>query len=142
MATYKALPGKAQMTLPMDLTTEETDSTEGVNHQRHEKHEVEFALPAAFDLESLQSAEGRKALIAPWLATWLEQLGSSAFSVQEFMEAAQQRIQELAEDDLQDWGVPEYEELKRQLFAALAEGRLHQDYDEANNRIQLKTATS
>jgi type I restriction enzyme S subunit len=96
-----------------------------------------FELPAPEELALLQTAEGRKSLLGDWLNSWLAQLGDAPFIVQNFMEAARQRLWELVEDDAPDWGAAEYDQLKAWLFAALEQGRLIQGYDDANNRVQI-----
>lgn len=137
--SQKAFKGELDLSRVV-LTTEDTESTEEINHERHEKHEMEkdtVELPAPSDLESVKSAEGRKALIDTWLTAWLEQLGDAPFVAQAFMDAARQRLWELAEDEAPDWGVAEYDELKAWMFEALEQGRLIQGYDDANNRVQI-----
>lgn len=96
-----------------------------------------FELPAPEELAVLQTAEGRKALLGEWLNARLEHLGGAPFAAQAFMDAARQRLWELAEDEAPDWGVAEYDELKSWVFEALEQGRLIQGYDDANNRVQI-----
>lgn len=118
---------------------------EGPDIAEEEKTDVEesikplVGLPAPKDLAVLQTAEGRKFLLGEWLNAWLEQLGDAPFIAQEFMEAARQRLWELAEDEAPDWGMDEYDELKDWVFAALEQGHLSQEYDDANNRVQVIT---
>lgn len=144
--SQKAFKGEldlSRVVLPDEATTEDTESTEAINHETHEKHEMEkeaFELPAPVDLGSVKSAEGRKTLIDTWLNAWLAQLGDAPFSAQAFMDAARQRLWELAEDEAPDWGAAEYDELKTQVFEALEQGRLIQGYDDANNRVQITAA--
>lgn len=119
--------------------------TDGPGIAEEEKTDVEekqpmeslFELPAPAELAVLQTAEGRKSLLGDWLNAWLEQLGDAPFAAQAFMEAARQRLWELAEDDVPDWGVSEYDQLKAWVFEALEQGRLAQGYDYANNRVQI-----
>jgi type I restriction enzyme S subunit len=135
--SQKAFRGELDLSrvpLPVAVTPEEDD---------HEKHETEkggnaVELPAPLDLALLQSAEGRKELLGQWLDAWLGQLGDSPFAAQSFMEAARQRLWELAEDEAPDWGVAEYDELKARIFEALEQGRLVQSLDSANNRVEIK----
>lgn len=96
-----------------------------------------FELPAPEELAVLQTAEGRKSLLGEWLNAWLGQLGDAPFAAQAFMDAARQRLWELAEDDAPDWGVAEYDQLKAWVFEAREQGRLTQGYDDANNRVQI-----
>ncbi len=75
-----------------------------------------------------------------WLTAWLEHLGGAPFTAQAFMDAARQRLWELAEDDAPEWGAAEYDELKGWVFEALEQGRLTQRYNDANNRVQITAA--
>lgn len=97
-------------------------------------------LPDPDDLKILGSTEGRKALIGQWLEVYLEQLGSSSFSAENFMETAQQKLWELAENEAPAWGTAEYEQLKTWVFRALESGRLTQSYDEDGKLVQIKSA--
>jgi type I restriction enzyme S subunit len=99
-----------------------------------------FELPAPEALAVWHTAEGRKSLLSEWLNGWLAHLGGEPFAAQAFMDAARQRLWALVEDEAPEWGVAEYDELKAWVFEALAQGRLIQGYDDANNRVQLKTA--
>jgi type I restriction enzyme S subunit len=99
-----------------------------------------FELPAPEELAVLHTAEGRKSLLGEWLNAWLGHLGETPFTAQAFMEAARQRLWELAEDEAPDWGVAEYDELKSWVFEALEQGRLIQGYVDANNRVQITVA--
>ena len=96
--------------------------------------EPSFKLPEPTNLTVLQSLEGRRVLLEQWLNAWLEHLGESAFSAQSFMDAAQQRLWELVEDELPEWGVDEYNELKSWVFAQIESGKLKQ----TRNIIRIK----
>ena len=121
---------------------------EGPEIAGEEKVEIEekqpmeplFKLHAPEELAVLQTSEGRKSLLGEWLTAWLEHLGGAPFAAQKFMDAARQRLWELAEDEAPDWGVAEYDELKNWVFKALEQGRLTQGYDDANNRVQITVA--
>jgi type I restriction enzyme S subunit len=89
-------------------------------------------------LAALESAEARVALITQWLESYRGQLGSTPFSAQHFMAAAQTRLAELHPDNDFELGVTDYEHIKVWVFEALAAGRLAQAFDDAGNRIELK----
>ncbi|MDO8465640.1 MAG: restriction endonuclease subunit S [Gallionella sp.] len=89
-------------------------------------------------LDALESAEAREALIAQWLEAYRGQLGSTPFSVQPFMAAAQTRLAVLHPDNDFELGANDYEHIKTWLFAALESGRLMQTYDDTSNRIATK----
>lgn len=136
--SQKAFKGEldlSRVVLPAEgpeIAEEETTDVE-------EKQPMEplFELPAPAELAVLQTAKGRKSLLGEWLNAWLEHLGGAPFAAQAFMDAARQRLWELAEDEAPDWGVAEYDELKSWVFEALEQGRLIQGYDDANNRVQI-----
>lgn len=88
--------------------------------------------------EALQNAESRAVLITLWLDAYRGQLGSTPFSVQHFMAAAQARIAELHPDNDFGLGACDYEHIKIKVFEALFAGTLTQTFDDAGNRIQLK----
>ncbi len=139
--SQKAFKGEldlSRVALPAEgpeIAEEETTDIE-------EKHPMEplFELPAPAELALLQTAEGRKSPLGEWLNAWMKQLGDAPFAAQAFMDAARQRLWELAEDEAPDWGAAEYDELKAQVFEALEQGRLIQGYDDANNRVQITGA--
>jgi len=109
-----------------------------------------FELPAPEELIVLQTVEGRKSLLGDWLNSWLEQLGNAPFAAQIFMDAARQRLWELAEDDAPDWGVVEYDELKDWVFKKIASGKIKQirniicinEKKQFGNQVILRTRKS
>lgn len=90
-------------------------------------------------LDALENAEARASLIAQWLEAFRGQLGSTPFSVQQFMTAAQTRLAELHPDSDFELGANDYEHIKAWVFEALAAGTLTQALDEKHNRITLKS---
>jgi type I restriction enzyme S subunit len=89
-------------------------------------------------LAALESTEAREGVIAQWLEAYRGQLGSTPFSVQHFITAAQTRLAELHPDNDFELGANDYEHIKTWVFKALAAGRLMQAFDDAGNRIELK----
>lgn len=89
-------------------------------------------------LDALENVEAREALIKQWLDAYLGQLGSTPFSIQNFMAAAQIRLAELHPDNDFELGANDYEHIKTWVFDALAAGKLTQAFDDVSNRIQLK----
>ena len=139
--SQKAFKGELDLSR-VPLPTEGPEIAEEAKSDTDDKQPMEplFELPEPKELAVLlQSAEGRKVLLGQWLTSWLEQLGNSPFEAQSFMEAARQWLWGSAEDAAPDWGVAEYDELKAWVFEALAQGRLTQGYEDANNRVQVKT---
>lgn len=89
-------------------------------------------------LAALENFDARKNLLAQWLESYRGQLGSTPFSVQQFMAAAQIRLAELHPDNDFELGTTDYEHIKVWVFEALVAGRLEQAFDDAGNRIELK----
>lgn len=89
-------------------------------------------------LAALESVEARKNLLAQWLEAYRSQLGTTPFSVQHFMAAAQTRLAELHPDNDFELGANDYEHIKAWVFDALSAGTLMQAFDDAGNRIELK----
>ena len=136
--SQKAFKGELDLSrVPLPAEGLEIADEEATDIEEQQPMEPLLELPAPEDLAVLQTAEGRTLLLEKWLNAWLEQLGDAPFSAQAFMDAARQRVSELAEDEAPDWGVAEYDELKTWVFDALEQGRLTQGYDDANNRVQI-----
>lgn len=93
-------------------------------------------------LAALESAESRKNLLVQWLGAYRGQLGSTPFSVQHFMAAAQTRLVELNPDNDFKLGADDFEHIKAWVFEALAAGTLTQVFDDTSNRIEIKAVQS
>lgn len=139
--SQKAFKGELDLSrVALSAEAPEIVEKEKIDVEEKQSMEPLFELPAPEHLAVLQTAEGRKSLLGDWLNAWLEHLGDAPFAAQAFMDAARQRLWELAEDDAPEWGVAEYDELKTQVFEALEQGRLIQGYDDDNNRVQIIAA--
>jgi type I restriction enzyme S subunit len=109
-----------------------------------------FELPAPEEIAVLHTVEGRKSLLGEWLNAWLAQLCNAPFVAQKFMDAARQRLWELAEDDAPNWGVAEYDELKDWVFEQIESGKLKQtrniicinEKKQFGNQVILRTRKS
>ncbi len=139
--SQKAFKGELDLSR-VQLPTEGADTAAEASFEAEDKQVLEplFELSAPTELSVLQSAESRKTHIGQWLSAWLGQLGDEPFVAQSFMEAARQRLWELAEDEAREWGAAEYDEIKAWVFEALEQGHLIQSYDDANNRVQITSA--
>ncbi len=107
-----------------------------------------FHLPAPSDLATLNSPEGRTALLDNWLTLWLERLNNTPFSTQPFIDAAQQRLWELAEqdgelaeDDTLELGAADYDYVRLWISESLERRHLAQTYNDDKNRVQLKAVS-
>ena len=155
--SQKAFKGELNLSR-IPLPSEDTDITAAKPSETSEAPPPTetFNLPAPPEqLTTLHSTEGRCALIDQWLAAWLAHLNNESFSTQVFMEAAQQRLWELAEEleknaeepeenaeelRVMELGATEYDHLKAWLFESLKIGHLAQSYDDANNCVLVKAA--
>lgn len=117
---------------------EEEEAVAAESLQTPAEQGVTIHLPDTDNLlAALESAESRLALITQWLEAYCRQLGSTPFSVQHFMAAAQTRLAELHPDNDFELGVNDYEHIKTWVFEALATGTLSQAFDDTDNRIEL-----
>lgn len=91
-------------------------------------------------LPALENRKQLKPLLHFWLEAYRSQLGSTVFSTERFIAAAQTRIAELHSDKDFELGSDAYEHIKAWVFEALAAGTLTQAFDDAGNRIDLKAA--
>lgn len=80
-------------------------------------------------LAALESAEAREGAISQWLEAYRGQLGSTPFSVQHFMAAAQTRLAELHPDNDFELGANDYEHIKRWVFDQIGARKLKQTRD-------------
>ena len=137
--SQKAFKGELNLSR-IPLPSEDTDTTaaEPPDTSEQEPKTETFNLPAPPELTTLDSPEIRHALIDHWLAAWLAHLNDAPFSPRPFIEAAQQRLMELAEEeDLPEWSIAEYNSVQAWVFEALGDRHLTQTYDDAKNRVQL-----
>lgn len=139
--SQRAFKGELDLSrVPMPSIEPEEEKTVGAEplHAPAEQNQ-EIHLPDTDNLlAALESAEAREGLIAQWLEDYRGQLGSTPFSVQLFMAAAQSRLAELHPDNDFVLGATDYEHIKVWVFKALADGTLAQAFDNAGNRIELK----
>lgn len=142
--SQKAFKGELDLSR-VPLTSGDTEAPAEENPETNESPRTTdaFELPAPSNLATLKSVEGRNSLLDQWLTVWLERLNNAPFTTQPFMETAQQRLSELAEDDALEWewGASEYDQIKAWMFESLAKGNLAQTYDNTNNRVQLKAVS-
>lgn len=121
------------------MKSEEEQTVAAESLQIPAEQGLSIHLPDTDNLLSvLESNEARKKLIAQWLEAYCGQLGSTPFSVQHFMAAAQTRLAELHTDGDFELGANDYEQIKTWVFDALAAGRIAQKFDNDGNRIELK----
>ncbi len=141
--SQKAFKGELDLSrVPLPPESPETEELEEKDMETKQPAGQLFELPVPADFAGLQSSENRKELLRVWLTAWLKHLGETPFSVQSFMEVAQQRLSELLQDDIQGCCASDYDEIKSLVFKALAEGHLIQTYDDANNIVQIKAVPS
>ena len=137
--SQKAFKGELDLSR-VPLPPEHSEVTEEAESEDAQPLELSIELPAPSEFALLSSPDGRKVVLGEWLTAWLDHLSDAPFAAQAFMEAAQQRSSELAEDNPPDWGAAEYDHLKALVFEAVAQGRLTQTYDDGNNRVLIAAA--
>ena len=91
-------------------------------------------------LDVVQGPVRQQDILRFWLEAYRGQLGTTPFSMQHFMAAAQTRLAELHPDNDFELGANDYEYIKTWVFDALDGGALTQAFDDAGNRVELKAA--
>ncbi len=104
-----------------------------------------FELLTPANVTNLASTKGRKTVMEQWLNAYVPQLGKEAFSPDAFMKLVGQKLSDLqSADDAPDidyeLSAADYDHVKHWIFANLKSNRLKQDYDDANNRVQISLA--
>ncbi|MDQ7746331.1 restriction endonuclease subunit S [Hydrogenophaga pseudoflava] len=93
--------------------------------------ETDLLLPALQDRTQLEP------LLRFWLEAYTEQLGDMAFSVDQFMRAAEARAEEVFPDREFELGADAFELIKAWVFHALRAGRLEQVYPCRDDDIRV-----
>jgi type I restriction enzyme S subunit len=106
-----------------------------------------IVLPDVADPLSLIDAVGRKDVITQWIEAYFDQLGGNAdFSLERFMSAVNWKLQgvefEQEGEEALVGVAADYDHIKGWVFAALASGKLTQNFDDELNCIKLRRATS
>lgn len=139
--TQQAFKGKLDLSrviIPDSQTVEKNNVAAEPSYPRSNQG-LPINLPDTDNLlEALENADARVAVMSQWLEAYRDQLGSTPFSVQHFMAAAQTRLAELQPDNDVELGANDFEHIKGWVFEALAAGKLAQVFDDAGNCIQLK----
>ncbi|MCB1805758.1 MAG: restriction endonuclease subunit S, partial [Candidatus Competibacteraceae bacterium] len=95
-------------------------------------------LPDPDDATALSSDEGRKAIIEQWLDAYIGQIRhGAAFSATGFIQAVQYKLLDIMDDAMPLLGVEEYDHIRDWVFQALEDGRLTQNYGDADKRVQI-----
>jgi hypothetical protein len=92
-------------------------------------------LLAAFD-----EREKLKALLGSWLQAYTEQLGDRAFSVDDFMRAAESSAEMTLPGREFELGADAYDLIKEWVFDALRDRRLEQIYPSTGIHVALRKA--
>jgi type I restriction enzyme S subunit len=124
--SQKAFKGELDLSR-VPLPPDDTEATAAENPETNEPPQTTntFDLPAPSELSTLNSAEGRHALLDHWLTVWLERRNGTPFSTQPFIDAAQQRLWELAEDDALELGAADYDAVRAWILASLEQRQNH-----------------
>lgn len=145
--SQKAFKGELDMSrVPLPAEGSDTSEEEKIDTKGKQPSELPFELPAPTDPSVLQHQDNRNKSLEHWLAVWLEQLSNEPFEIQPFMEAANQRLNDLADEQGARWGksiwgeaswggdpdslgVGEYDQIKAWVFMQIESGKLKQTRD-------------
>lgn len=93
----------------------------------HAEQSLTIHLPdSSVLLDAVHGPVRQQDVLRFWLEAYRDQLGSTPFSVQQFMAAAQNRLTELYSDKDTELGANDYEHVKTWVFDALTADRLQQ----------------
>ncbi len=111
----------------------------------HSPVEASFELSTPSNISDLANTNGRKTILEQWMHAYAHQLGNQLLSVDVFMSLAGQKLSDLqAVDDAPDIdyeiSAADYDYVKEWIFENLKSSRMKQDYDDANNRVQISLA--
>lgn len=132
--SFKGELDLSRVPLPVGSTTEDTESTEELNLETRERHEMkqEFKLPDPIK-DWIITEENRHTQIGIWFDAYLDQLvAGEAPAIDVFFELLEKKFYEL-EGEYTVASVTEYDQVKEWLFKAIAGGRIEQ----TRNTIQL-----
>lgn len=100
---------------------------------------IAFAFPdLGLPVEVLANETGLLKLLLPWLEHCHAHRGAQPFVAQDFLDAAQSRLEEIYPDGELELGMAAYEHIKHWVFESLGAKRLEQGFDAASKRITLK----
>jgi type I restriction enzyme, S subunit len=133
--SQKAFKGELDLSrVVLPIESEDTESTEELNRETRERHEMEqeFKLPDPIE-DWIITEENRHTQIGIWFDAYLDQLvAGEAPSIDVFFELLEKKFYEL-EGEYAAASVTEYDQVKEWLFKAIAGGRIEQ----TRNTIQL-----
>jgi type I restriction enzyme, S subunit len=136
----KAFNGELDLSR-VPLPSDNMEATAEEKVETNEPQETTDApdLPAPSDIATLNSTEGRIALLDQWLTVWIERKNNAPLSIKSFMEEAQQRLWDIAEDNQQELGLEEYDQIKARVFDAIERGQLEQTRNKVmiNEKLEL-----
>lgn len=123
--------------------TPEPESNEMTSSQPPAHEAVAISLPESdLLLAALNDKEKLEALLGFWLQAYTEQLGDRAFSVDEFIRAAESRAEVTFPDREFELGADAYDLIKEWVFDALSDRRLEQVYPSTDIRVALRKASA
>jgi type I restriction enzyme S subunit len=101
-----------------------------------------FELPTPAGVCTLANTKGRQSVLQQWLDVYASHVGKQSFSADAFINLAQKKLTELQSlDDAQNYdyefSAADYDHVKDWIFRNLESHSLKQDYDDANNRVQI-----
>ncbi|RJP62845.1 MAG: restriction endonuclease subunit S [Comamonadaceae bacterium] len=113
-------------------------SNEMNNIQPPPREAAVISLPATDQLlAALNDRQKLESLLGFWLQAYTEQLGDGAFSVDDFIRAAESRADESLPDREFELGTEAYDLIKAWVFDALRAGRMEQVYPNSDDDIRV-----
>lgn len=137
--SQKAFKGELDLSRVSLPEAPELMSNEMNSSQLPQREEAAISLPETDLLPAaLDDREKLKLLLGFWLEAYSEQLSNREFLTDEFLRAAELRIEEAAPDRELELGAEAYDLIKAWVFDALRAGRLEQVYPSTGLRVALR----
>jgi type I restriction enzyme S subunit len=137
--SQKAFKGELDLSRVRLPEVPKSPSNDMSTNPQPQTEEVAIVLPETdLLLLALNDREQLNLLLHHWLEAYTEQLGGKAFSVEEFLRAAESRAVESQPDRDFELGVDAYDLIKDWVYEALTAGRLDQVYPSKDIRVALR----
>jgi type I restriction enzyme S subunit len=141
VTSQKAYKGELDLSRLQFFKTPESESNEMTSSQPPGPEATVISLPESdLLLAAFDDREKLKALLGSWLQAYTEQLGDRAFSVDDFMRAAESSAEMTLPGREFELGADAYDLIKEWVFDALRDRRLEQIYPSTGIHVALRKA--
>ena len=137
-----AFKGELDLSRVVLPVTDISDEIQIIASLERTTEDTTFELPTPANLRKLGNNDGRKTVLERWLNAYAMHIGKQSFSTDSFMKLVREKLSDLqSKDDAPEidyeLSATDYDHVKDWIFQQLKGKRLKQDYDDANNRVQI-----